>query len=164
MSAKLASPEKLVIILNEIFTEFDEVANRYGLEKIKTIGDCYMVAGGVPVTSEDHIERTAKASLDMLKVFTRIKSNWDMDFGIRIGIHVGSIVAGVIGQNKFVYDLWGDTVNTASRMESHGVPGRINCSQDIYEKLKDKFIFEDRGESEVKGKGIMRMFFLNDRK
>ncbi len=164
MSAKLASPEKLVIILNEIFTEFDAVANKYGLEKIKTIGDCYMVAGGVPVTSEDHIERTAAASIDMLKVFTQIKSNWNMDFGIRIGIHVGSIVAGVIGQNKFVYDLWGDTVNTASRMESHGVPGRINCSFDIYEKLKDKFIFEDRGESEVKEKGIMRMFFLNDKK
>ena len=164
MSAKLASPEKLVIILNEIFTEFDAVANKYGLEKIKTIGDCYMVAGGVPVTSEDHIERTAAASIDMLKVFTQIKSNWNMDFGIRIGMHVGSIVAGVIGQNKFVYDLWGDTVNTASRMESHGVPGRINCSFDIYEKLKDKFIFEDRGESEVKGKGIMRMFFLNDKK
>ena len=164
MSAKLASPEKLVIILNDIFTEFDMVANKYGLEKIKTIGDCYMVAGGIPVTSADHTERVGYASIDMLKVFTRIKSNWDMDFGIRIGIHVGSIVAGVIGQNKFVYDLWGDTVNTASRMESHGVPGRINCSQDIYEKLKDKFIFEDRGESEVKGKGIMRMFFLNDRK
>lgn len=161
MSAKLASPEKLVVILNEIFTEFDTVANRYGLEKIKTIGDCYMVAGGVPVTSDDHTERTAHASLDMLKVFQQIKSNWNMDFGIRIGMHVGSIVAGVIGQNKFVYDLWGDTVNTASRMESHGIPGRINCSQDIYEKIKDKFIFEDRGESEVKGKGIMRMFFLN---
>jgi class 3 adenylate cyclase len=164
MSAKLASPEKLVIILNDIFTEFDMVANKYGLEKIKTIGDCYMVAGGIPVTSTDHSERSAYAAVDMLKVFTEIKANWKMDFGIRIGIHVGSIVAGVIGKNKFVYDLWGDTVNTASRMESHGVPGRINCSQDIYEKLKDKFIFEDRGEMEVKGKGIMRMFFLNDRK
>jgi class 3 adenylate cyclase len=161
MSAKLASPEKLVVILNEIFTEFDGVANKYGLEKIKTIGDCYMVAGGIPVTSTDHTERACHASLDMLKVFNEIKSNWKMDFGIRIGIHVGSIVAGVIGQNKFVYDLWGDTVNTASRMESHGVPGRINCSQDIYDKLKDKFVFEDRGEMEVKGKGIMRMFFLN---
>lgn len=164
MSAKLASPEKLVIILNEIFTEFDQVANKYGLEKIKTIGDCYMVAGGIPVPSKDHSERCSYASLEMLSVFTQIRDNWKMDFGIRIGIHVGSIVAGVIGQNKFVYDLWGDTVNTASRMESHGVPGRINCSQDIYEKLKDKFIFEDRGEMEVKGKGVMHMYFLNDKK
>ena len=152
MSAKLASPEKLVIIL------------KYGLEKIKTIGDCYMVAGGIPVTSADHTERVGYASIDMLRVFTEIKANWNMDFGIRIGMHVGSIVAGVIGQNKFVYDLWGDTVNTASRMESHGVPGRINCSQEIYNKLKDKFVFEDRGEMEVKGKGIMHMFFLNDKK
>ena len=164
MSAKLASPEKLVIILNDIFTEFDMVANKYGLEKIKTIGDCYMVAGGIPVTSADHTERVGYASIDMLRVFTEIKANWNMDFGIRIGMHVGSIVAGVIGQNKFVYDLWGDTVNTASRMESHGVPGRINCSQEIYNKLKDKFVFEDRGEMEVKGKGIMHMFFLNDKK
>lgn len=121
-----------------------------------------MVAGGIPVTSSDHTEKVAYAALDMLKVFTEIKSNWAMDFGIRIGMHVGSVVAGVIGQSKFVYDLWGDTVNTASRMESHGVPGRINCSKAIYDKLNTKFIFEDRGEMEVKGKGIMQMFFLND--
>ena len=160
MSAKIKSPQKLVIILNEIFTEFDKIALEYKLEKIKTIGDCYMLAGGIPVTDQDHTERVAKAALKMLSVFKEIQANWDIEVDIRIGIHTGSVVAGVIGTNKFVYDLWGDTVNTASRMESHGEKGKVNCSTRVYEILKDKFEFIDRGELEVKGKGSMRMFFL----
>ncbi|MCP5513183.1 MAG: GAF domain-containing protein [Leptospiraceae bacterium] len=164
MSAKMASQEKLVDILNEIFTTFDNVTNKFNLEKIKTIGDCFMVAGGIPAPSDDHLERILDASLEMIKVFSFIKKELNIDVSLRIGVNVGPIVAGVIGKNKFVYDLWGDTVNTASRMESNGMSGRINCSIYVYEKLHDKYHFEDRGELEVKGKGPMRMFFLNGKK
>ncbi len=164
MSAKIESPQKLVVILNEIFTEFDKLAVKHNLEKIKTIGDCYMLAGGIPVADENHTERVALASLEMLLVFKEIQKNWEMEVDIRIGIHTGSVVAGVIGTKKFVYDLWGDTVNTASRMESSGSKGRVNCSEQVYEKIKDKFIFEDRGEIEAKGKGKLKMFFINSLK
>jgi class 3 adenylate cyclase/putative methionine-R-sulfoxide reductase with GAF domain len=161
MSAKIESPQKLVIILNEIFTEFDKIALNFKLEKIKTIGDCYMLAGGIPVTDPSHTERVAHASLEMLKVFKTIQLKMNLDVDIRIGIHTGSVVAGVIGTNKFVYDLWGDTVNTASRMESSGQKGRVNCSEQVYEKLKTKFHFEDRGEIEAKGKGKLKMYFID---
>lgn len=161
MSASLPSPAELVVMLNQIFSSFDNVADKYKLEKIKTIGDCYMLAGGIPVPSGDHTERTVSAALEMLDNFKELNSKWNVNINIRIGIHVGSVIAGVIGKNKFVYDLWGDTVNISSRMESHGVPGRINCSEIVYNLLKDKFSFEDRGEMEVKGKGIMRMHFIN---
>lgn len=164
MSAKIESPQKLVVILNEIFTEFDKIAVKHNLEKIKTIGDCYMLAGGIPVADETHTERVALASLEMLEVFQAIQKNWQMEVDIRIGIHTGSVVAGVIGTKKFVYDLWGDTVNTASRMESSGQKGRVNCSMEVYEKLKDKFNFEDRGEIEAKGKGKLKMYFINSKK
>jgi class 3 adenylate cyclase len=164
MSSKMSSQEKLVDILNEIFSSFDRVASKHGLEKIKTIGDCYMLAGGIPVPSEDHLERTTEASLEMIDTFKQLQEKLNIEVAIRIGINAGPIVAGVIGKNKFVYDLWGDTVNIASRMESNGFIGKINCSEYVYEKLKDKYSFEDRGEFEVKGKGIMRMYFLNKKK
>ena len=161
MSSKMSSQEKLVDILNEIFTNFDRVAGNYGLEKIKTIGDCYMLAGGIPVPSDDHLERTIDASLEMIEIFKILQKELNIEVALRIGINAGPIVAGVIGKNKFVYDLWGDTVNIASRMESNGFIGRINCSEYVYEKLNSKYVFEYRGEFEVKGKGIMRMYFLN---
>jgi class 3 adenylate cyclase len=163
MSSKMSSQEKLVDILNEIFTNFDRVVSKYGLEKIKTIGDCYMLAGGIPVPSEDHLERTTDASLEMIETFKKLQEELKIEVAIRIGINAGPIVAGVIGKNKFVYDLWGDTVNIASRMESNGFVGRINCSEYVYEKLKSKYVFEYRGEFEVKGKGIMRMYFINSK-
>lgn len=164
MSSKMSSQEKLVDILNEIFTSFDKVASKYGLEKIKTIGDCYMLAGGIPIPSEDHLERTTEASLEMLDTFKNLQEQLNIEVDIRIGINAGPIVAGVIGKNKFVYDLWGDTVNIASRMESNGFIGRVNCSKYVFDRLKDKYNFEFRGEFEVKGRGIMGMYFLNNRK
>ncbi|MDX1961265.1 MAG: adenylate/guanylate cyclase domain-containing protein [Leptospiraceae bacterium] len=163
LSVDIGSPEKLVSLLNDIFTVFDSIAERYKLEKIKTIGDCYMLAGGVPDKSDDHAFRSALASLEMIQYLDELhKTGSSLNF--RIGLHSGDVVAGVIGKKKFVYDLWGDTVNTASRMESHGRPGRIHCTKEFFELTKDKFLFEDRGEMEVKGKGIMHTYFLNTKK
>jgi class 3 adenylate cyclase/GAF domain-containing protein len=160
LSVELGSPKKLVNILNNIFSSFDAIAYKYNLEKIKTIGDCYMMAGGIPVPCDDHAERCALASLEMLEQLNYLREKEGIAINFRIGLHTGNVVAGVIGTRKFVYDLWGDTVNTSSRMESHGIPGRVHCSDVFYELLKDKFIFEDRGEIEVKGKGIMHTYFL----
>lgn len=164
LSVELGSPKKLVNILNNIFSAFDSVASKYNLEKIKTIGDCYMMAGGIPVPSNDHAERSALAAIEMLEQLAIIKEKIGIDINFRIGIHTGVVVAGVIGTRKFVYDLWGDTVNTASRMESHGIPGRIHCSNVFYETLKDNFLFENRGEIDIKGKGIMHTYFLLGRR
>lgn len=164
MSSKIESPEKLVRILNSIFTEFDAIAEKYGLEKIKTIGDCYMMAGGVPEKTEDHTQKIVFASLEMIDAFFQLRDQWQIEASLRVGVHRGSIVAGVIGAKKFVYDLWGDAVNVASRMESHGQPGRVHCSLAVYERLKDQFIFEDRGIIDVKGKGQMHTFFIERQK
>jgi class 3 adenylate cyclase len=156
------SPEELVQGLNAIFGRFDELAIKYGLEKIKTIGDAYMVAGGLPERSTDHAERVARFALAMQHVMNSPSSanNLGGRVQVRIGIHTGEAVAGVIGTSKFSYDLWGDTVNTASRMESHGEAGKIHVSEEVYDALKEKFVFEERGEIEVKGKGVMRTWFL----
>ncbi|XDD49522.1 adenylate/guanylate cyclase domain-containing protein [Leptospira sp. WS92.C1] len=164
LSTQIPTPNLLVEILNQIFTCFDDIASRYQLEKIKTIGDCYMMAGGIPNPTEDHAEKIALAGIDMISGLKTLQKSWKYEFNIRIGIHTGDVVAGVIGKNKFVYDLWGDSVNTASRMESHGEPGKINCSEATYEALKGLFVFEDRGIIEVKGKGPMRTFFLSGKK
>jgi class 3 adenylate cyclase len=163
LSVEIGSPELLVRLLNDIFSVFDSIAGKYGLEKIKTIGDCYMLAGGVPDASNDHAERSALAALDLIGYLDDLhKTGSKLNF--RVGIHSGDVVAGVIGKKKFVYDLWGDTVNTASRMESHGMPGRVHCTENFYELLKDKFNFEDRGDMDIKGKGIMHTFFLLGKK
>ncbi|ABJ79594.1 GAF domain-containing protein [Leptospira borgpetersenii serovar Hardjo-bovis] len=164
LSTQIPTPNQLVEILNQIFTCFDDIASKYHLEKIKTIGDCYMLAGGIPIATEDHAEKIALAAIDMIQGLKHLQKSWKYEFNIRIGIHTGDVVAGVIGKNKFVYDLWGDSVNTASRMESHGEPGKIHCSEAVYESLKNIFTFEDRGIIEVKGKGPMRTFFLLDKK
>ena len=156
------TPEELVQGLNAIFERFDALAKKYGLEKIKTIGDAYMVAGGLPERSDDHCERVGMFALEIQAIMQEesLRTSAGECVQLRIGIHTGEAVAGVIGTSKFSYDLWGDTVNTASRMESHGEAGRIHVSEDVYDTLKDTFTFEKRGEIEVKGKGLMRTWFL----
>ncbi|WP_445242930.1 adenylate/guanylate cyclase domain-containing protein [Microcoleus sp. N3A4] len=155
---------KLVYLLNEIFSAFDELSDKHGLEKIKTIGDAYMVAGGIPIERPDHAEAIAEMALDMLAAIKELNVKLDAKFDLRIGINSGPVVAGVIGTKKFIYDLWGNAVNTASRMESHGITGRIQVSHYTYDLLQDKYEFEDRGEIEIKGKGEMRTYLLNGRK
>ncbi len=157
------SAEVLVAVLNDIFTRFDSIADRRGLEKIKTIGDAYMAAAGLPVPVPDHAVRAANMALDMLEVMDRFNEHSAYKLKIRIGISTGSVVAGVIGKRKFLYDLWGDAVNTASRMESHGVSGRIQIADSTRQRLSDPFMLEARGAIEVKGKGEMHTWFLNGR-
>jgi adenylate cyclase len=147
--------------LNHIFKVFDRLAENHGVEKIKTIGDCYMLAGGVPDLQDDHAVRVANAALDMRVALARINGEKGQNFQIRIGMHSGPLVAGVIGTSKFAYDLWGDTVNLASRMESAGVPGKIQVSESTYRLLQDRFRFEDRGPIAVKGKGEIQAYLLN---
>jgi class 3 adenylate cyclase len=157
-------PEKLVAMLNDLFSAFDDLAARHKLEKIKTIGDAYMVAGGVPVLQKDHAAAVVQMALEMLDVVARYSKERGVQLDVRIGVHTGPVVAGVIGKRKFAYDLWGDTVNTASRMESHGMPGRAQLSAATWELVQAHFDAEDRGEIEIKGKGRMRTFLLNGRK
>ncbi|MEW6492386.1 MAG: adenylate/guanylate cyclase domain-containing protein [Cyanobacteriota bacterium] len=158
------SPTDLVGLLNEIFSRFDRLVERYDLEKIKTIGDSYMVVGGLPLPCDDHAEAVAEFALDMQQEIEEFNAEKGQAFRMRIGINTGPVVAGVIGIKKFIYDLWGDTVNIASRMESHGVPGCIQVSSTTYERLKDKYVFQERGMIDVKGKGKMTTYLLNDRK
>ena len=151
------SPTGLVELLNEIFSRFDQLVEKHGVEKIKTIGDAYMVVAGLPTPCEDPLERMANLALEMQEAIKEFK---EYDINIRIGIHTGPVVAGVIGIKKFAYDLWGDTVNTASRMESHGIVGCIQVSDSVYEALKDKFTFKERGTIQIKGKGEMTTYLL----
>ena len=154
------SPEELVGILNEVFSYFDSLVDRYGLEKIRTIGDSYMVASGVPVPRDDHAHALALMALDMVGYVSPSGDLATRPLVFRLGISSGPAVAGVIGRAKFQYDVWGDTVNTASRMESHGVPGRIQLSSSTYALVKDDFVCEPRGVVDVKGKGPMETWFL----
>ncbi|MEP6516301.1 adenylate/guanylate cyclase domain-containing protein [Microcoleus vaginatus] len=163
LSARV-SPTQLVALLNDIFSTFDNLAERHGLEKIKTIGDAYMVVGGLPIPRQDHAEAIAEMALDMQQAITDFSNTHNQDFSIRIGINTGPVVAGVIGIKKFIYDLWGDTVNTASRMESHGKPGCIQVTETTYQQLREKYSFENRGAIEVKGKGQMTTYLLKCRK
>ncbi|MCC3492684.1 MAG: PAS domain-containing protein [Microcoleus sp. PH2017_25_DOB_D_A] len=158
------SATKLVYLLNEIFSTFDQLTDKHGLEKIKTIGDAYMVVGGIPIERPDHAEAIAEMALDMLAAIQELNVKLDSNFDIRIGINSGPVVAGVIGTKKFIYDLWGNAVNTASRMESHGIPGSIQVSIYTYELLRDKYEFQERGLIEIKGKGEMRTYFMTGRK
>lgn len=157
-------PNALVGMLDEIFTEFDTIADKHGVEKIKTIGDAYMAVGGVPVPTSDHCAAIVETALDMRDVIHNRFSHKYNKLDVRIGIHSGPVVAGVIGRKKFSYDLWGDSVNTAARMESHGLPGKIQVSQTVYELLKNKYFFEKRGEIEIKGKGMMETYFLEGKR
>ncbi len=155
------SVKVLLDVLNDIFSRFDRIAEHRGLEKIKTIGDCYMVAAGLPVPVADHTTRAALMALDMIEAMNRFNEQGPYKLHVRIGIDSGAAVAGVIGRSKFLYDLWGDVVNTASRMESHGVAGRIQVTDATRGRLDDTFLLEERGLIEVKGKGEMHTWFLN---
>ena len=162
LSTHLAADE-LIEWLNDIFSTFDELANAYGLEKIKTIGDAYMAAAGLPTPRADHVEAAAVMALAIRDMAVRMTTPRGDPFLIRIGLDTGPVVAGVIGNTKFSYDMWGDTVNTASRMESHGLPNRIQVTPAIYENLRDRYQFEERGTITVKGKGEMKTYWLLDR-
>ncbi len=157
------SPERLVVLLNEIFGDYDDIAQACGLEKIKSIGDAYMAAAGIPVPAEDHAARAAHMALDILEALARFNARSGCNFETRIGIHSGPVVAGVIGKRKFIYDLWGAAVNTASRMESHGTAGRIQISEATRSRLGASFLFEDRGSIVVKDMGSVRTWFLTGR-
>jgi class 3 adenylate cyclase len=168
LSAQL-SPERLVQTLNTLFSRFDALTSARGLEKIKTIGDCYMVVGGLPSPRPDHVEAVADLALTLRAALapTGAESNSadpPLEIRMRVGIHCGSAVAGVIGTHKPAYDLWGDTVNTASRMESHSEPDHIHCSEAVYLQLRDRFEFSERGEIEIRGKGLMRTYYLLGRR
>jgi class 3 adenylate cyclase len=161
--AEHLTPDQMVEVLNDIFTPFDDLADDLGLEKIKTIGDAYMVVGGLPTPRPDHVEAIADMALAMRVEMSRHSVEGFGTLQMRYGIHTGSVVAGVIGKRKFSYDLWGDTVNTAARMESHGVPGEIQVTEAVYTSLKDRYQFAIRGPVEIKGKGVMETYFLNER-
>lgn len=158
------SPQELVELLNKIFSAFDRLSEQYGLEKIKTIGDNYMVAGGLPMPCTNHAESIAEMALEMQQEIMKLSGECDQPLNIRIGINTGPVVAGVIGTKKFIYDLWGDAVNTASRMESQGISGKIQVSDSTYQLLCDRYLLEKRGTINVKGKGDMTTYLLIGRK
>ena len=153
-------PAEVVGYLDRLFTHFDELAERHGLEKIKTIGDCYMVAAGVPTPRPDHARALALMALDMLEAMHSTDGVGHLGLELRVGINSGPVVAGVIGRKRFLYDLWGDAVNTASRMESHGTAGRIQITRATYALLADEFECEPRGTISVKGKGEIEVWYL----
>ena len=154
------TPSELVQFLNQIFSTFDSLVEKYRLEKIKTVGDAYMVAGGFPEPRPDHVDAVADLALEMRNSLANFHTEKIQSVCMRTGIHTGPAVAGVIGTKKFIYDVWGDTVNTASRMESHGVGGEIQVSEATYKVLKDKYILEKRGMIEIKGKGRLTTYWL----
>jgi adenylate cyclase len=163
LAARLA-PVDLVVLLDRVFARWDRLAARHGVEKIKTIGDAYMVAGGIPSPREDHADAIADMALEMGPEVARCAAESGEPLAVRIGIDTGPVVAGVIGRGKFIYDVWGDTVNTASRMESHGVPGAIQVTERAYERLRNGFELRPRGTIDVKGKGPMPTYLLIGRR
>jgi guanylate cyclase len=154
------TPERVVAVLDEVFSAFDDLAARFGLEKIKTIGDAYMAVAGVPAPRPDHVEAAADMAIAMQSTLRGVCSTLGLDMHLRIGLNTGPVVAGVIGRHRFIYDLWGDTVNLASRMESTSLPDRIQVTEAVFDRLRGMFEFEPRGEVDVKGKGRVRSYFL----
>jgi class 3 adenylate cyclase len=163
LSSQIA-PGELVLLLDEIFSEFDDLAETYRLEKIKTIGDAYMAVSGLPEPSDHHVEAAANMALDMRAAVTRVGNSLGRSLQARIGLHTGPVVAGVIGRKKFIYDLWGDTVNTASRMESHGISNQIHITTEVFQRLGNHYEFQELGSTEIKGKGAMETYLLVGRK
>jgi guanylate cyclase len=158
--SQLLPPAEMVGILDRLFSHFDVLVERHGLEKIKTVGDCYMAAAGVPSPHTDHARRAAMLALDMREAVATAEVAGREGLELRIGINSGPVVAGVIGRKRFLYDLWSDAVNTASRMESHGTPGEIQITRATYELLKDEFVCRRRGTINVKGKGEMETWYV----
>ena len=161
--APAVSPERLALLLDEIFTNFDALAGKRGLRKIKTLGNSYMAAAGVPVPSADHAAQAAHMSIDMVDALDRFNERSGNSLQVRIGIASGPVVAGVIGKRMYLYDVWGDAVNTASRMESHGVAGRVQVSESTRRLLGEPFLLEERGTLEVEGKGELKTWFVTGR-
>lgn len=161
--APAATPERLAALLDEIFAGFDELAKRRGLRKTKTLGNSYMATAGVPVALEDHAEQAAHLSLDMLEALEHFNILSGHALQARIGIASGPVVAGVIGKRMYIYDVWGDAVTTAARMESHGVAGRVQVAESTRRLLGDSFLFEERGVLEVEGKGDLKTWFVTGR-
>ena len=159
-AAAAMTPARLVDRLDRVFSEFDALALQLGVEKIKTIGDAYMAATGLPEPRHDHAEAIADFAVGILETLQRIKEPDEPALKVRIGVHTGPVVAGVIGRHKFIYDVWGDTVNVASRLESHGVPDRIQVSAAVRDALAYRFAFEPRGTMTLKGKGQTSVYFL----
>lgn len=158
------TPQELVSLLNTVFSSFDRLTQIHGLEKIKTIGDAYMAVGGLPEPRADGAEAVAEMALDMHSVLQRLAIELAEPLSLRIGIETGPAVAGVIGERKFAYDVWGDSVNTASRMESHGVDNHTQLTENAYRRLKEGYVCEERGTIEVKGKEDMKTFYLVGRR
>lgn len=153
-------PNELVHVLNDVFSRFDELAESLGVEKIKTIGDAYMAAVGLPEPNQEHAVVATRMALGIRDQIAVLNETRGLGLGVRIGVNSGPVVAGVIGKKKFIYDLWGDTVNTASRMESHGLPGEVHVSESTAERVRDAFEIEERGTIEVKGKGEMTTYVV----
>ena len=158
------NPTQLVEMLHELFSSFDQLVDEAGLEKIKTIGDCYMLVGGLPDPRPDHAEAVTDVAIKMVSTLERLDRIYNCDLQIRLGIHTGPVVAGVIGTHKFTYDIWGSTVNEASRMESSGQPGRIHVSEATAGLLADNFDLEHRGMVETKSLGLLSTYFVNGRR
>ena len=154
------TPEELVFLLNDLFKRFDIRATELGLEKIKTIGDAYMVAGGLPTVDDSHAIQVTKMALGMHEDLANFNKEHGLDFEMRIGINSGPVVAGIIGHSKFSYDLWGNTVNTASRMESTSIPGKVQVSPSTYELIKAHFEVRAHQEVECKGLGLIMTYFV----
>ena len=154
------TPIGMIELLNQIYSHFDSLAEKYGVEKIRTIGDNYMVAAGVPEPRPDHAQVLASMALEMIEFSKQLPPKTGKSIEFRIGINSGPLVAGVIGKRKFHYDVWGDTVNTASRMESQGVPGMIQITRSTYESIRAEFVCQKRGQLEIKGKGEMDTWFV----
>lgn len=158
--ASQTDPAQLVEFLNELYTGLDRLVERHGLEKIKTSGDSYMVVSGVPDPRPDHLHALARLALDIADTIAELRDPLGRPVSLRIGLAAGPVVAGVVGNRRFFYDVWGDAVNLASRMESTGVQDRIQVPQDVHDRLSSDFVFEERGDVVVKGKGVMRTWFL----
>ena len=160
--AERLTPQQLVNELHNCFKAFDEIMGRYGIEKIKTVGDAYLAVAGLPSPAADHAEKMVHAALEIRDFMLQRKQLLgENTFEVRIGVHSGNVVAGIVGVTKFAYDIWGDTVNTAARMEQNSEPGKINISESTYAHVKDKFQCAYRGQIEAKNKGALKMYFVN---